>query len=341
MNQYLDDEIVNLTATMSSTHLSDTQKELDQLKNMVEALTKRLEGQALPTSPTKPVLPKPQIFDGNRESFPGWKRFMKSKIERDIPHLGRDRVEYIAAFTTGDPSIHIHNFLALGANAACSYLDVLEHMEKRYADPHAKEKARDKLNHLAMKGQDFEIFITEFESLAGKAEIDLWPDDARSEMLERKLSRELRQLLVPVLTNTIDLKKDYHTFVDTVRRTNNNFIAAREDGAYRTGLLGNLHSTQKKPTPETTVRDPDEMDWTTSYKHDTRRTAKIISEEEFQARKSRGRCTTCGNEGHFARRCGYKVSKNQPRFASAPRTFTTRASLPQEVMVMEAEKEQP
>lgn len=341
------------TEKMSSIKISEAEEQIAQLKAMVDTLTQRLDRQLSPDAPrtrtTKSILPKPQVFDGNKELFPSWRRFMQSKVERDVADIDRDRVEYVSAFTTGDPAIHVHNFLSLKDNAYCTYIDVLNHMEKRYGDPHMKEKAMYKLNRLAMKSQDFEDFITEFESLGGKAGIDRWPDEARTEILEKKLSSELRQLLVPVLASTENLKASYHTFVDTVRRVNNNFVAAKEDGAYKFGLTGSIRATQQvhqtKTHPASLPRqvavasqDPDAMDWTHSYRTDTRPFANVISEKEYNARRNKGACTTCGNMGHFSRKCGYRIAKDQPRFNNGSRSFVNATNLPRQIMLTSEEE---
>lgn len=355
MSSDLSTDLRNLTDKMSSVSLSDPGQQIAQLKAMIDDLSQRLDHQSTPQEAlpktSKSILPKPQIFHGNKELFPTWKRFMQSKIERDVANVGRDRVEYVSAFTSGDPAIHVHNFLSSGDNTLCTYTDVLEHMEKRYGDPHMKKKAMDKLNRLTMRGQDFENFITEFESLGGKAGIDQWPDDARSELLEKKLSKELRQLLVPVLVSTVNLKDTYHTFVDTIRRVNNNFVAANEDGAYNLGPIGNTRASRQNsqalenlPKQVTIAsHDPDAMDWTRSYRNDTRPFANIIPEKEYNARRAKGACTTCGNMGHFSRKCGYRIPRGQPRFSNNTRSFVNATSLPPQVMLASENqgKEQP
>lgn len=339
MNQNPKPEIDDLTLSMSSVHLSDTKTEIAQLQAKIESLTLRLSEQTAPPPP-KPTLPKPQVFSGDKPTFPAWKYAMKEKILRDVPDAGRDRVNYVVAFLVGDPAIHAFNFVSADRNADCTYLNLLEHMENRYGDPHAQAKAMDQLNRLVMRGNNFEEFVTEFEGLAGKAEVDQWPDLAKSELFENKLGPELRDLMVPILVSTDNLKGRFHEYVNTVRQAHTQQTAAlRSRTRKQTTGETMLRTPPTSQRTTTTAPDPDAMDWTRSYRHDTRPTAQVISEKEFRVRKNKGVCTTCGNEGHFAKRCRYRISRDQPRFAVGARAFSTTTGAPREVMHVEEGKE--
>jgi hypothetical protein len=84
------------------------------------------------------VLPKPPVFDGNKEQFLVWKLKMKAKIRHDGATIGQEeraRVDYIFAFLEGEAAIYVeHHYKKLGDSVTVD--SIWKYLDERYDDPH-------------------------------------------------------------------------------------------------------------------------------------------------------------------------------------------------------------
>lgn len=307
--------------------------ELEKLRARVDALLLNQNSASpdpTPTSapaPGKPLLPKPSIFSGNKAEFPGWKRFMMIKIPTDVVDNAYIRANYLSAFVSGDAQTYVNSFLA--RHSTCSYLEVLEHLTHRFDDPHRQENALRKLNQLEMKScMTFDEFVDKYETYENEAGADTWDDRARVNAMKGKLPTWLRAIIVGSVTP--EQENDFSTFVMRVRTLVNRHNEARsyEKSSNNGGGTGKKRMSEAVPTPALPVVTlaNDAMDWTRTAATTTdaaRPYAPKYSRKEYVARLKAKVCTTCGNPGHFSRKCGYQRARDQEQF----KTESTRAAV--------------
>jgi hypothetical protein len=292
---------------------------------------------------TRPRLPTPETFDGDKEKYPVWKRKVSNKMTTDAQHIGtteQDRVNYIVALLGEKPSLYVETFLS--RHPVCTSAQVIAYMDLRYKDAHLQQRAQNSFERLKMSDKEFPEFIMEAETLMSQAGIDLYEDNAKKGSIMSKLSKELRQLAVPLFAAFPDLS--YDDFISKLHSLWNGYKAAKQDGAYKFNLGGQTNAprnqrqtAQTAPPPQAPPpAAPDPMDWTQANKNqahpqstDARPFAQQISRQEFEARKAKNVCYTCGNAGHVSRQCYYQPAPRPQR--------QTRANVitepPQQVMV--------
>jgi len=275
------------------------------------------------------TLPTPETFDGDKEKYPVWKRKVKNKMTTDAEHIGKteqDRVNYIVALLGEIPALYVESFLNRYPN--CTSAQVMAHMDLRYKDAHLQQRAQNSFERLKMSDKEFPEFIMEAETLMSLAGIDLYEDNAKKGAILSKLSKELRQLAVPLFAAFPDLT--YDDFISKLHCLWNGYKAAKQDGVYKYNLGGQTNTTRNQrqaaqntpsASPQAPVpAAPDPMDWTQANKNqahpqnmDTRPFAQPISRQEFEARKAKKVCYTCGNAGHVSRQCYYQPAPRAQR----------------------------
>lgn len=303
---------------------------LDEIKLQKERLASPTPALSCIEGKKSIVLPKPPVFKGNRESFPIWKNKMKAKLQRDGHIIGTDglaQVDYICAFLEEEAAMYLEHYTKqMGNNITVE--GVWAYLDRRYDDPHRAQRAKTEHEKLKQGNKTFPEFIAELDRLQSEAGIDLYPDSVKVDILKGKISSELIQLSV---ANVNLPSSNYAEVVRYFNQLHNNLVAAKEQGAYRYDIHGNRAKEKNFTKPMTTPpaviqhvaagplvtkKDPNEMEWASTNKgafgvaqgqhqQDRRPCAPPISETEFQLRKQKGACFTCGNPGHISRNCYY------------------------------------
>lgn len=96
----------------------------------------------------------------------------------------------------------IRLYIRLGVLQLPDYEQILEILEKAFSDPNWSSRATQKLQEIRQANREFNVFYAEFQRLAldsGLDEISLVP------ILERAISRELKQLLITSRPNGNDI----------------------------------------------------------------------------------------------------------------------------------------
>jgi hypothetical protein len=316
-----------------------------------------------PTNSQKASLPKPDPFEKDKSEYPVWRSKMQAKLRIDGPLLGDTeaaRVDYVMAFLNGEAAKYAYSFRDREGGRTTT-LQLFEYLDLRYADPHQAQRARHALQQLAQKERPFAEFIADFERLLSESGAERWDDDAKTQLLTSKISTELRQLSITVFAARGHSTETFQDRVRVLHHLDNEFRAAKNDGAYKYPLGGSQRSGTNQPqeksrhTPKPPPPDPEAMDWsrTASASVQTRNDQRPLvpgkrpSHQEFLARRDRRLCYTCGNEGHPAHLCYYRP---HPKEGNKVRTSQISTSIPPAVRwvvdeagkeTAETEKEQP
>jgi hypothetical protein len=283
------------------------------------------------------VLPKPPVFEGNRDEYTDWKNKMKAKLRRDGHIIGygdQERVDYVCAFLKGEAAKYVQHYTKqMGQDILVE--GVWEYLDRRYEDTHRQQRARAEHDKFKQGNKPFPEFIAELDRLQSEAGIDIWENEVKISILRNKLSGELDQLSV---ANVNLSTTDYYAVVRYFHQLHNNLVAAKDRGSYRYDVHGNRardKNTMKDPVAPPPVvqhvavttglaqKDQNEMDWTSTNKSafvdrkgkrsDNRPPASPISEAEFKLRMEKNACFNCGNVGHLSRSCYYSRPRRNIR----------------------------
>jgi hypothetical protein len=301
------------------------------------------EQQSQPTWQQKELMGRPQRFDGDKAKYRIWKMEMQLKIEYDGPLLARRGMylpSYVISFLDGDAgNFALHR---LPEVLARSYpLERLwKEFDLRFGDPFLRRRAQNEYALLKQGKTTFNEFFLEFERLsieAGKADN---PDNVKIDDLRDKISSELTQLMIHK-----DETLDYAEFVQQLHDVDTRFQAAKSRNAFRYPLTSQLRKAQSDPdeakerrprSPRINAgqppppRSPEAMDWTrTNVTNPGRQRsppkgkmqlpeyARRINDAEIRARRRKGACFNCGNQGHINRNCHFERVKHELRVNAA------------------------
>jgi len=302
------------------------------------------------------VLPKPPVFDGDREQYQVWKAKMVSKLEVDGDVIGQDDracVLYVSAFLSDEAAKYLKHHTDRNGTAT-TIASVWEYLDARYQDVHRVQRALAEHERFKQGGKPFPEFIAELNRLQSEAAIDVWTDPVKIQIPKSKVSSELTQLAVA--NTSMAGVTDYSQVVSFYNQLHNNLVAAKDSGAYRYDIGGprkdsktafksfqTAPSVMQHTSVASATKDGAEMDWIATNKAttggngnrgrsgpDKRPRPAPISEAERDLRQKKGVCFNCGNPGHLARNCYY----GRPFTKDAVRVNNVMTS-PPEIMVHE------
>jgi len=211
----------------------------------------------------------------------------------------------INEFTTGRPTMDEHY-----------WSEVARGFQIAFQDTGARERAEDKLRHLAFIPNEVDTFITQFESLATEATYDLDAQPTLSLYVSKlpfKMVDHIYKVVRPVdFQGWADATRQYHQDNTAVQNIRGIF----EETPKKTSTTGGKPkmSTQllarilgvKMPTPNPNAMDM-RADRTRSnnWKQGTKGRAANTKDETTEWRK-KVQCYNCHQNGHIARLCPKK-----------------------------------
>ena len=180
----------------------------------------------------KPKLPTPEAFNNERLDYPIWKRKVRNKLREDGPIIGltpSSQTSYILALLSEEAARYCEPFVRRTEHLSPEAL--FNHLDNRYEDPMARARALEKLRRIRQGARTFIEFLAEYESLASEAGTDDWNKESRKDHLLARISYELQQFAVTVLSiQKLDLYKD---LIKLLHSLDTRFRAAKQDRAFR------------------------------------------------------------------------------------------------------------
>ncbi|KAF1807903.1 hypothetical protein P152DRAFT_284509 [Eremomyces bilateralis CBS 781.70] len=268
---------------------------------------------------------------------------MQNKIQVDGHLVAHDHVTaiaYICAFLDGEPALFATQWR--DRNTASQDVEkFVAFLDSRYRDEYEAERAYSQFVRLKQVNKPFPEFMKEHQRLQTEAQMDYQDARTKINVLQEKLSSEMRQLILPATIAGLDFS-NYDKFVDILYTAHYASEAAhastsrwvpRNHGGTSRSQYRPPSSTPTVPTPPQvqvlapapSPANPDAMDWTTRVTQtqaaqaltqnrpsrslhpnpDNRPKGRPINSKEFQARQAAGVCFTCGNAGHRSFQCYY------------------------------------
>ena len=123
----------------------------------------------------KQVLPKPDKYDGDRDTYPIWKTLMRNKIRIDgaAMNLAADtQVAYLTSFLSGKAAMYMQPHQLKVAKGEMEEEEFWNTMDARYDDTHRAKRAGIEFDHLKQGNKPFIEFISELERLSSEAGYD-------------------------------------------------------------------------------------------------------------------------------------------------------------------------
>src|SRR5271168_3581402 len=189
-----------------NTQIEELIAERDQLNS---ELLQALRQQAMPRSPTpQPApaavksakIPDPPVFTGAEDDdIDNWLSKMRSKLTANADHYNTEALKksYVENRVGGIASKHLAPRLRENAvNAYTTAAQMLETLERVYADPDRRFTSLMSFRKLYQGRQDFNTFWAEFQRLS--AELDFSQETLIDE-LRNKVSAELERALITEL----------------------------------------------------------------------------------------------------------------------------------------------
>jgi hypothetical protein len=246
--------------------------------------------------PRRSRLPDPERFNGSRDKYAGWKFECEGKLRCDAAQFPDEdtRKRYILSRTSDKAHETLLSWLLLNDHQPVSAL--WRHMDKKFQDVHAKDRAADKLRHLKQGRLSVRDYATEFDQLRAQSGLEEDTSVLRG-MFREGLSIEVQKHLIGT--------PEDGTLEELVDRS-----VQIADQLYRVNRASKLKSSGKfdrgrhSSSARTHDSQSDEMDW-----EPTR-----VSRAKPKGNKVR--CYTCDEEGHIARNCPKRLRTNKARTTS-------------------------
>lgn len=276
-------------------------------------------------------IPDPEVFStGNHDDWEVFKIQLHDKLAVNEDHFRNEqaKIAYVRTRLGGEAlQIALPTSRAPGATAS----SIIHALDSRFADPVAKETARDNYNSLYMGSKEFPAFLGLFQKYAAIAEI---PQYQQIEDLRRKTTPKVQEALAGFdFSNLSDLISRMHN----ITRRLNQATAIRnrnEAASNRRNVAGNssAHTTNNdKPQNNASARNrpPSTAPPPTGS---SRPPAQPTQQAPPVDKYTRG-CLNCGKPGHYARECPHE---HLPGFAERWSAMQTRRNTrPQQMAPVE------
>lgn len=249
---------------------------------------------------TKPTLPDPPRYDGNRRRFRAWLNEIKNKLRVDGGVIGTkaDHFAYIYSRLSDSPQQMTIAFVEAGGREGDSNPDdYLQYLEECYGDPNAKARAIERLRVLKQgETESFAALLPRFEKELADSGGAVWPEEVRISYLEGALNRQLRLAAVYAAPN----RGSYSAWVRDIQRLSSGLEGVNKQEKH----CGTHPAARRQLHPETRNRQPQEVD------EDIRMTGINQAFQGTQAQhrsKDERRCYRCNRKGHLIAQCQAKA----------------------------------
>lgn len=269
----------------------------------LEGLTQTLQARLDTRERRRDRLPDVPIFDGLRKEYLSWAAQLRAKLQVDMEDDSENiRFWYCHSRLRGKALLQVTPWVQMAiTNGIADVKGLVEQLEAAYDTREEIDDGEKQLFALQQKNRHFAVYYAEFERSLIAANGITWPDRVKRMFLESGLSKELRMALIPV-----EKPDDFEGYVAVVRRVAMDLEKGRGIGhlpsSYSVGM-------EWETAPEVRIAS--------SGIH----RAKRVSREVFEARKAKGLCLRCGQDGHRIRDCVYLPPKGDgPIVAKASKT---------------------
>jgi hypothetical protein len=256
-------------------------------------------------------LPDPPIFTGDSDpAIDDWLSKMRSKLRANSDHYPTSDLEmgYVENRVGGTATKHLAPRLRSGsANPFKSAEEMLEVLERIFADPNRRMTALQEFRRLYQGNKDFNSFWAEFQRLA--AEIDYSPETLIDE-LRNKVSAELERAIITETDpgNVYALARKCQLYDQNIQK-----VKAREarfqDKSRSTRTTPARQSISPAPaSAPAPAKPPTTSNALTVYTGPRNSQPWTpLTEEERQRLRAENGCFYCRNLGHRAAECPAKA----------------------------------
>ena len=260
--------------------------------------------------PRRRRLPDPEHFDGDKKKFPNWIYNMKSKLVHDKEDFDNERkaCDYVFSRVKGTAATLIKPYLKNMENKSEWNTDnLVRFMETMFGDPHAAERARDKLMNLMQGKRSLRTYAMEFQELVFEAETSV-DESLKMTIFRKGLSLGIqKQLAGRLYNNTDELMNAALAIADDLYRINLYSGKGRGGPPYKGSSYRRRNST-----PPSDSDGMDGVEYTgKSSTRDQRRNRDRHSPNTTRWLRDEKRCYNCKEKGHYASACRGKGSSRR------------------------------
>jgi hypothetical protein len=284
---------------------------VEELRTQVQQLqqrtiTLRTQVQVLQQRPTttrpRQALPEPSNFVGRSKDWDTWSMAMRAKLRIDGGAIGSNEAQFFYVYNSLDSKVQslVLSFVQQAQGREdWEPTALLDYLGRTYDDPNKTKKAGQRLIELKQGTTPIAAYIPQFERTMFEAGAGTWPDDAKITTLVGGLNKYTRQRI----DGQLALPTDYDGFIRTLQTLGNQF------GSYGqfNGHNGNGHNGQSNV-----------MDWEKGpARVAATMTAPVVTKEQRQAWRDKGKCVRCGSGKHWVSKCSLQPSRSRSSSASS------------------------
>lgn len=293
---------------------------MQRMMNRMDAIEERTALPATPPTgiptPPQPVptpisikrrYPDPEMFDGTRSKYQGWKYACQAKLVGDGALYPSDvnKNQYILLRTKDKAMNTLLPWMRIHEQKPVSELWAF--MDIEFGDQHEEESAIDKLQSIRQNKDSIRNYRQRFNELllrSGEQVSDRlkksWFLRGLNKSTYNQMSSISPQLGFTQFTNEAIRLADFHY---RGQFTNQPPMPASQ-------------STPRRQSPDSNQPVlPDQMDWqptTSNQGRSEKRRAKWVSKAERQRRQNNQLCVRCGAGGHYYSKCPYLPAARPP-----------------------------
>ena len=246
----------------------------------------------------KELLPKAPEFDGTKTDFRPWLSQMEAKLQVDLADDKEIvRFWYVHSRLRGRALQQVTSWVQATQQTGTLTVDGLfMQLRKAYDDSESAERAARKLGILRQGSKPFSTFLAEFDRTILDAGGLYWDEQVKKTFLSNGISTELQEALIAT-----PIPGTYAGYCELLHSVSNN--------------IENIKSRKKKDLSRTTYNPPaqekkDEgMDWepTPAINAASARSKRAmwVTQKVMDARREKGCCYRCGEDGHVVRDCKF------------------------------------